>query len=126
MGHSVFDTVASEGTPPEARGSAVCCLLDGLVELALEGNRIEDLAVVSGADGVIQCPDSQFPDIEEHDRIGETLDDVFRERTAAYTGRGREPFEKAAREGIGFSRCCSRLSLSQIHPATPTPGRGFG
>ena len=70
MGHSVLDTVASEGTPPEALGSAVCCLLDGLVELALEGNRIEDLAVVSGADRVIQCPDSQFPNIEEHDRIG--------------------------------------------------------
>ena len=41
-----------------------------------------------------------------HDKIGESLDDVFRlsvdkgERTAAYTGRCRELFEKAAREGI--------------------------
>ena len=41
-----------------------------------------------------------------HDKIGESLDNVFclrvdkGERTAAYTGRCRELFEKAAREGI--------------------------
>ena len=48
----------------------------------------------------------RFPDLETHDKVGESLDDVFRlkvdkgERTAAYTGRCRELFETAAREGI--------------------------
>ena len=46
--------------------------------------------------------------METHDKIWESLDNVSRlrvgkgERTAAYTGRCRELFEKAAREGIGL------------------------
>ena len=52
------------------------------------------------------CLDERFSDLETHDKIGESLDEVFRlevdkgERTAAYRGRCRELFEKAAREGI--------------------------
>ena len=67
---------------------------------------IEELCVVNGADRLFTCLDERFPDLETHDKIGESLDDVFRlkvdkgERTAAYTGRCREIFEKAAREGI--------------------------
>ena len=50
--------------------------------------------------------DERFPNFETHDKIGESLANVFSlrvdkgERTAAYTGRCRELFEKAAREGI--------------------------
>ena len=83
----------------EAHGSALFCLLDGPAELALEGLNIEELCVVNGADRLFSC-------FETHDKIGGSLDDVFRlkvnkgECTAAYTGRCRELFEKAAREGI--------------------------
>ena len=89
-----------------AHGSALFCLLDGPAELALEGLNIEELSVVNGADRLFSCLDKRFPDLETHEKIGESLDDVFRlkggkgERTAAYTGRFRELFEKAAREGI--------------------------
>ena len=67
---------------------------------------IEELCVVNGADRLFSCLGGRFPDLETPDKIGESLDDVFRlkvdkgERTAAYTGRCRELFEKAAREGI--------------------------
>ena len=96
----------AKGTPKEAHGSALFCLLDGPAELALQGLNIEDLCVVNGADRLFSCLDERFPDLETHDKIGESLDDVFRlrvdkgERTATYTGRCRELFEKAAREGI--------------------------
>ena len=95
-----------KGTPQEAHGSALFCLLDGPAELALEGLNIEELCVVNGADRLFSCLDERFLDLETHDKTGESLDDVFRlkvdkgERTAAYTGRCRELFEKAAREGI--------------------------
>ena len=48
------------------------------------------------ADRLFSCLDERFLDFETHDKIGESLDDVFRlkvdkgERTAAYTGRCRE------------------------------------
>ena len=96
----------AKGTPKEVHGSALFCLLDGPAELALEGLNIEELCVVNGADRLFSCLDERFPDLETHDKIGESLDDVFRlrvdkgELTAAYTGRCRELFEKAAREGI--------------------------
>ena len=96
----------AKGTPKEAHGSALFCLLDGPAELALEGLNIEELCVVNGADRLFSCLDDRSPDLETHDKTGESLDDVFRlkvdkgERTAAYTGRCRELFEKAAREGI--------------------------
>ena len=96
----------AKGTPMEAHGSALFCLLDGLAELALEGLHVEELCVVNGADRLSSCLDERFPEIETHDQIGESLDNVFRlrvdkgERAAAYTGRCRELFEKAAREGI--------------------------
>ena len=96
----------AKGTPKEAHGSALFCLLDGPAELALEGLNIEELCVVNGADRLFSCLDERFPDLETHDKIGESLDNVFRlrvdkgERTAAYTGRCRELLEKAAREGI--------------------------
>ena len=92
----------AKGTPKEAHGGALFCLLDGPAALALEGLNIEELCVVNGADRLFSC----LEDLETHDKIGESLDDVFRlnvdkgERTAAYTGRCRELFEKAAREGI--------------------------
>ena len=93
----------SEGGPI---GSALFCLLDGPDELALEGLNIEELCVVDGADRLFSCFDERFPDLETHDKIGESLDNVFRlkvdkgERTTAYTGRCRELFEESAREGI--------------------------
>ena len=75
--------------------------------MALEGLNVEELCVVNGADRLFSCLDERFPDLETHDKkIGESLDNVFRlrvdkgERTATYTGRCRELFEKAAREGI--------------------------
>ena len=86
----------AKGTPKEAHGSALFCLLDGPAELALEGLNIEELCLVNGADRLFSCLDDRFPDLETHDKIGESLDDVFRlkvdkgERTAAYTGRCRE------------------------------------
>ena len=94
------------GTPKEAHGSALFCLVDGPAELALEGLNIEELCVVNGADRLFSCLDERFPDLQTHDKIGESLDDVFRlkvdkvERTAVYTGRCRELFQRAAREGI--------------------------
>ena len=95
-----------KGTPKEAHGGDLFCLLDGPAELALEGLNIEELCVVNGADRLFSCLDERFPDLETHDKIGESLDNVFRlrvdkgERTAAHTGRCRELFEKAGREGI--------------------------
>ena len=89
----------AKGTPKEAHGSALFCLLDGPAELALEGLDIEELCVVNGADRLFSCLDERFSDLETHDKIGESLDNVFRlkvdkgERTAAYTGRCREHFE---------------------------------
>ena len=80
--------------------------MDGPAELALEGLNIEELCVVNGADRLFSCLDEGFPDLETHDKIGESLDDVVSlkvdkvERTVAYTGRCRELFDKAAREGI--------------------------
>ena len=74
--------------------------------MALQGLNIDELCVVNGADRLFSCLDERFLDLETHDKIGESLDDVFRlrvdkgERTAAYTGRCRELFERAAREGI--------------------------
>ena len=62
----------------EAHGSALFCLLDGPAELALEGLNIEELRVVNGADRLFSCLDERFPDLETHDKIGESLDDVFR------------------------------------------------
>ena len=61
----------------------------------MKGIRIENLAVVNGADQVFGCLETRFLD------IATSSHDVFRLRveTAAYTGRGRELFEKAAREG---------------------------
>ena len=94
----------AKGTPKEAHGSALFCLQDGPAETALEGLHIEEPCVVKGADRLFSCP--RFPDLETHDKTGESLNNVFRlrvdkgERTAAYTGRCRELFEKAAREGI--------------------------
>ena len=61
---------------------------------------------MNGADRLFSCLDERFPDLETHDKIGESSDNVFRlkvdkgERTAAYTGRCRKLIEKAAREGI--------------------------
>ena len=86
----------AKGTPNEAHGSALFCLLDGPAELALEGLNIEELFVVNGADRLFSC----LPDLETHDKIGESLDNVFRvrvdkgERTAACTGRCREFLER--------------------------------
>ena len=40
----------TKGTPKEAHGGALFCLLDGPAELALEGLDIEELCVVNGAD----------------------------------------------------------------------------
>ena len=68
----------AKGTPKEAHGSALFCLLDGPAELALQGLNIEDLCVVNGADRLFSCLDERFPDLETHDKIGESLDDVFR------------------------------------------------
>ena len=96
----------AKGTPNEAHGSVLFCLLDGPAELALEALNIEELCVVNGADRLFSCLDERFPDLETHDKVGESLDDVFRlkvgkgERSAACTGRCRELFEEAAREGI--------------------------
>ena len=63
-----------KGTPKEAHGSALFCLLDGPAELALEGLHIEELCVVNGAGRFFSCLDERFPDLETHDKIGESLD----------------------------------------------------
>ena len=68
----------AKGTPKEAHGSALFCLLDGPAELALEGIHIEELCVVNGADRLFSCLDERFPDLETHDKIGESLENVFR------------------------------------------------
>ena len=96
----------AKGTPKEAHGCALFCLLDGPAELALEVIHIEDLYVANGAGRVFSCLDERVPNLETHDKIGESLDDVFRlrvdkgERTPTYTSRCRQLFEKAAREGL--------------------------
>ena len=50
----------------------------GPAESALEGLHIEELCVVNGADRLFSCLDERFPDLETHDKIGESLDNVFR------------------------------------------------
>ena len=47
----------AKGTPKEARGSALFCLLDGPADLALEGLNIEEFCVVNGADRLFSCLD---------------------------------------------------------------------
>ena len=66
----------ARATSPEALGSAQFRRFDGPAEMVLEGNRIE----VTGADRVFHCLGNRFPDIEKHDRIGESLDTVIRLR----------------------------------------------
>ena len=96
----------AKGTPKEARGGALFCSLGGPAELALEGLSIEGALCRERCRSTLSCLDERFPDLETHDKIGESLDNIFRlkvdkgERTAAYTGRCRELFERAAREGI--------------------------
>ena len=68
-------TSASKRNTSEGSGSLLFSLLDEPVEMALERVRIEDLSVVSGADRMFQCLDSRFLDREEHDKVGESLDD---------------------------------------------------
>ena len=46
----------ANGTPKEAHGSALFCLLDGPAELALEGLNIEELCVVNGARSTLLVP----------------------------------------------------------------------
>ena len=65
----------AKGTPKEAQGSALFCLLDGPAELALEGLDIEEPCAVNGADRLFSCLDE--PDLETHDKVGELLDDVL-------------------------------------------------
>ena len=68
----------AKGTPKEAHGSALFCSPGGPAELALEGLHIEELCVVNGADRLFSCLDERFPDHETHDKIGESLDNVYR------------------------------------------------
>ena len=75
------------------------CLLDGPAKMALEGLALDELSAPDGAERVFQCLDARFPDLEAH------------EKTAAYTGRGREIFEKAAREGIAYPEVARRYLM---------------
>ena len=68
----------AKGTPKKALVSALFFLLDGPAELALEDLNIEELCVVNGADRLFSCLDERFPDFETHDKIGDSLDNVFR------------------------------------------------
>ena len=71
---------------------------------ALEGLDIDDLDVDGCEDLIFDILDGRFPEPEAQDKIGEALDDVFRlrvernEKTAVYTGRCSEVFDRAARE----------------------------
>ena len=47
VGKGLSYTPRGQGTPKEAHGSALFCLLDGPAELALEGLNIEELCVVN-------------------------------------------------------------------------------
>ena len=78
-----------------------------------------------GADRLFSCLDERFPDLDAHDKIGESLHNVVRlsvdkgECTAAYTGSCRELFEKAAREGIelpGVARGYLMLRGARLGP----------
>ena len=51
----------AKGTPKEAHGSALFCLLDGPAVLALKGLNIEELCVVNGADRLFSCLEKRFP-----------------------------------------------------------------
>ena len=71
--------------------------------MALEGITIDDLSAPDGAESVFQCLDARFPDLEAHDKIGGSLDEVFRlrveigERTLLTQGSPRG--NRAARPG---------------------------
>ena len=99
-------TQKARGTTDEALGSILFCLLDGTAENALEGLDIDDLDVPGGEDLIFDILDMRFPEPEAQDKIGDALDDVFRlrvernEKTAVYTGRCAEVFDRAAREGV--------------------------
>ena len=60
----------AKGTPKEAHGSALFCLLDGPAELALEGLNIEELGVVNGADRLFSCLDETVPGSRDTTRFG--------------------------------------------------------
>ena len=60
----------AKGTPKEAHGIALFCLLDGPAELALEGLNIEELGVVNGADRLFSCLDETVPGSRDTTRFG--------------------------------------------------------
>ena len=45
--------------------------------MAWEGITIDLLVVSDAAERAFQCLDARFPDFEAHDKIGESLDEVF-------------------------------------------------
>ena len=59
----------AKGTPKEAHGSALFCLLDGPAELALEGLNIEELCVVNGTDRLFSCLDTGSRETRQDWRI---------------------------------------------------------
>ena len=63
-----FTHLEAKGTPNEAHGSALFCLLNGPAELALEGVHVEELCVVNGANRLFSCLDERVPDLETHDK----------------------------------------------------------
>ena len=70
--HAYLTLLEAKGTPKEAHGSALFCLLDGPAELALVGLNIEELCVVNGADRLFSCLDERFPDLENTTRLENT------------------------------------------------------
>ena len=76
MGKGLSYTPQGQGHAEGGPCSALFCLLDGPAELALEGLNIEELCVVNGADRLLSCLDERFPDLETHDKIGESLGNV--------------------------------------------------
>ena len=90
----------------EALGSAVFCLLAVPAEMVWKVSRSTTWLLLMVWSVCFNVWTPVFLILEVHDKIGESLDEVFRlrvekgERTAACTGRGRELLDKTARGSI--------------------------
>jgi hypothetical protein len=101
-------TQRARGLTPESVGSLLYTLLDDIALKSVDGIDFDNLEETGGEHLLYDLLDERFPEQEAHDKIGAALDSVFAlhidkgEKMAEFTGRCKEVFDVAEREGIPF------------------------
>ena len=101
-------TQRARGLTPESVGSLLYTLLDDIALKSVDGIDFDRMEETGGEHLLYDLLDERFPEQEAHDKIGAALDSVFGlhidkgERMAEFTGRCKEVFDVAEREGIPF------------------------